>query len=103
MPGKFRHNIFYTSLSFLCRHGCLLLVDAVASLGGVPFLMDEWGEISMHEVNSMGSLVRFVGIDVAYSGSQKVIGAPPGTAPISFGQKARYVGHLPSCSLASER
>lgn len=27
------------------RHGCLLLVDAVASLGGVPFFMDEWGEV----------------------------------------------------------
>lgn len=53
------------------RHGCLLLVDAVASLGGVPFFMDEWG------------------VDVAYSGSQKVIGAPPGTAPISFSPRAR--------------
>ena len=31
------------------------------------------------------------GIDVAYSGSQKVIGAPPGTAPISFSQRARYI------------
>lgn len=30
-------------------------------------------------------------IDVAYSGSQKVIGAPPGTAPISFGPRARYI------------
>lgn len=26
------------------RHGCLLLVDAVASLGGVPILMDQQGE-----------------------------------------------------------
>lgn len=75
----------------------------MASLGGVPFLMDEWGETSMHVVKSVGSLGHFVGIDVAYSGSQKVIGAPPGTAPISFGPRARYMGHLPSCCLASER
>ena len=28
------------------------------------------------------------GIDAIYSGSQKVLGAPPGTAPISFSQRA---------------
>ncbi|XP_038061547.1 serine--pyruvate aminotransferase, mitochondrial-like [Patiria miniata] len=56
----------------LChRYNCLLFVDTVASLGGVPLLVDEWG------------------IDVIYSGSQKVLGAPPGTAPISFSMKAR--------------
>ncbi|XP_071510382.1 alanine--glyoxylate aminotransferase-like [Diadema antillarum] len=55
----------------LCRrYNSLLLVDTVASLGGVPMYTDEWG------------------IDVIYSGSQKVLGAPPGTAPISFNQKA---------------
>ncbi|HSM55922.1 MAG TPA: aminotransferase class V-fold PLP-dependent enzyme, partial [Candidatus Sulfomarinibacteraceae bacterium] len=37
----------------LCReHDCLLLVDTVTSLGGVPLLLDEWQ------------------VDVAYSGSQ---------------------------------
>ena len=25
------------------RNNCLLLVDTVASLGGVPFFMDKWG------------------------------------------------------------
>uniref|UniRef100_A0A8C2SRZ6 Alanine--glyoxylate aminotransferase n=1 Tax=Coturnix japonica TaxID=93934 RepID=A0A8C2SRZ6_COTJA len=53
------------------RHGCLLLVDAVASLGGVPILMDQQG------------------IDVLYTGSQKVLSAPPGISPISFSERAR--------------
>lgn len=39
---------------------CLLIVDCVSSLGGVEFDMDRWG------------------IDVAASGSQKAIAAPPG-------------------------
>ena len=29
------------------------------------------------------------GVDVVYSGSQKVLGAPPSTAPISFSPRAR--------------
>lgn len=45
----------------VCReHGTLLAVDTVCSLGGVPFLGDEWK------------------VDAMYSGSQKVLGAPPG-------------------------
>ncbi|XP_037706338.1 serine--pyruvate aminotransferase [Choloepus didactylus] len=56
----------------LChRYKCLLLVDSVASLGGVPIYMDQQG------------------IDVLYSGSQKVLNAPPGTSLISFSDKAR--------------
>ncbi|KAF6112615.1 alanine--glyoxylate and serine--pyruvate aminotransferase [Phyllostomus discolor] len=56
----------------LChRYQCLLLVDCVASLGGAPIHMDQQG------------------IDVLYSGSQKVLNAPPGTALISFSDKAR--------------
>nr|XP_054495534.1 alanine--glyoxylate aminotransferase [Agelaius phoeniceus] len=59
-------------LGQLChRHGCLLLVDAVASLGGAPIFMDQQE------------------IDVLYSGSQKVLNAPPGSAPISFSERAR--------------
>ncbi|XP_052659843.1 alanine--glyoxylate aminotransferase isoform X1 [Harpia harpyja] len=59
-------------LGKLChRHGCLLLVDAVASLGGSPIFMDQQE------------------IDVLYSGSQKVLNAPPGSAPISFSEGAR--------------
>ncbi|NXF18187.1 SPYA protein, partial [Rhodinocichla rosea] len=63
-------------LGELChRHGCLLLVDAVASLGGAPIFMDQQAEI-----------------DVLYSGSQKVLNAPPGSAPISFSERARAPG-----------
>ncbi len=51
-------------------HNGLLIADAVTSLGGVEFLMDDWG------------------IDVCYSGSQKCLGAPPGLAPISIGPRA---------------
>ncbi|XP_014818446.1 PREDICTED: serine--pyruvate aminotransferase isoform X2 [Calidris pugnax] len=59
-------------LGKLChRHSCLLLVDAVASLGGAPIFMDQQE------------------IDVLYSGSQKVLNAPPGSAPISFSERAR--------------
>ncbi|XP_040283854.1 serine--pyruvate aminotransferase isoform X1 [Bufo bufo] len=55
----------------LChRYSCLLLVDSVASLGGAPIYMDKQG------------------IDILYSGSQKVLNAPPGTAPISFSEAA---------------
>ncbi|KAL8187588.1 UNVERIFIED_CONTAM: hypothetical protein K2H54_051543 [Gekko kuhli] len=60
-------------LGELChRHNCLLLVDAVASLGGTPVFMDQQG------------------IDILYSGSQKVLSAPPGASPISFSMRARY-------------
>ena len=42
----------------------------MASLGGVPVRMDP------------------MGIDAIYTGSQKVLGVPPGLAPISFSDKA---------------
>ncbi|XP_049278987.1 alanine--glyoxylate aminotransferase [Anopheles funestus] len=55
----------------LCRaNDCLLIVDTVASLGGTPFHMDRWE------------------IDACYTGSQKVLGAPPGITPISFNHRA---------------
>jgi alanine-glyoxylate transaminase/serine-glyoxylate transaminase/serine-pyruvate transaminase len=58
-------------LSRLAReHGCLIVLDAVTSLGGVPVRVDEWG------------------IDVAYSCSQKCVGSPPGLAPLTFGERA---------------
>jgi len=59
-------------LSDLChRYNCLLLVDTVAALGGTPFFTDDWG------------------IDCVYSGSQKVLGCPPGLAPITFSDAAQ--------------
>ena len=49
-------------LGELChKHGILLVVDTVCSLGGVPFFADAWG------------------VDCMYSGSQKCLSAPPGT------------------------
>ena len=33
---------------------------------------------------------QFTEIDVLYTGSQKVLSAPPGASPISFSEKARY-------------
>ncbi|XP_056132219.1 alanine--glyoxylate and serine--pyruvate aminotransferase a [Lampris incognitus] len=55
----------------LChKYKCLFLVDSVASMGGAPLYMDKQG------------------IDILYTGSQKVLNAPPGTAPISFSERA---------------
>eukprot|EP00201_Polytomella_parva_P022457 CAMPEP_0175040986 /NCGR_PEP_ID=MMETSP0052_2-20121109/1630_1 /TAXON_ID=51329 ORGANISM="Polytomella parva, Strain SAG 63-3" /NCGR_SAMPLE_ID=MMETSP0052_2 /ASSEMBLY_ACC=CAM_ASM_000194 /LENGTH=401 /DNA_ID=CAMNT_0016303383 /DNA_START=57 /DNA_END=1262 /DNA_ORIENTATION=- len=55
----------------LCHeHGTLLVVDSVASLGGVPFFADKWG------------------VDCSYSGSQKCLSAPPGAAPFMLSERA---------------
>lgn len=56
--------------NILKKYDCLLLVDAVASIGAAPLCMDQ------------------LGIDVLYSGSQKILNAPPGLSPISFSHKA---------------
>ncbi len=52
------------------RHGAILIVDAVTSLGGVPLHVDE------------------TGIDICYSGSQKCLSCPPGISPITLGPRA---------------
>jgi len=49
----------------------LLLVDCVTSLGGIPVELDEWG------------------VDVAYAGTQKCLGVPPGLAPLTMTDRAR--------------
>lgn len=55
----------------LCHEfDCLLLVDSVASLGGVPFLLDEWG------------------VDIGYSGSQKCLSCPPGLSLLTLSPRA---------------
>jgi alanine-glyoxylate transaminase/serine-glyoxylate transaminase/serine-pyruvate transaminase len=53
------------------RHDALYVVDAVASLGCVPFAMDAWG------------------VDVAVSGSQKGLMSPPGLGFVAAGARAR--------------
>lgn len=55
----------------LCReYNCLLLVDSVTSLGGVPLFIDDWG------------------IDLSYSCSQKGLGCPPGASPLTMSDRA---------------
>jgi alanine-glyoxylate transaminase/serine-glyoxylate transaminase/serine-pyruvate transaminase len=54
-------------------HGALLVVDAIASLGTMPFDMDGWG------------------VDVAVTGSQKGLMLPPGLSFIAANDKARAV------------
>ena len=54
-------------------HDALLMVDAVASLGCMPFEMDEWG------------------VDVAMSGSQKGMMAPPGLGFVAANDRAREI------------
>ena len=55
--------------------GALLVVDAVASLAGVPLDVDAQR------------------IDICFSGSQKAISAPPGMAPITVGPRAEEAMH----------
>ena len=55
------------------RHDALFMVDAVASLGCMPFDMDAWG------------------VDVAVSASQKGMMAPPGLGFIAANARAREI------------
>ncbi|MCS7374286.1 MAG: alanine--glyoxylate aminotransferase family protein [archaeon GB-1845-036] len=52
------------------KHGKLLFVDAVSSMGGVDIKVDEWG------------------IDICFSSSQKCFGIPPGLAVGSVSREA---------------
>jgi alanine-glyoxylate transaminase/serine-glyoxylate transaminase/serine-pyruvate transaminase len=55
----------------LCRaNDCLLLLDTVTSLGGVPLFLDAWK------------------VDLAYSCSQKGLSCPPGLGPFTMGPRA---------------
>jgi len=58
----------------------LLLVDCVTSLGGSEVAIDEWG------------------VDLAYSGTQKCLGVPPGLSPVTVSAQARerFVDRCPS-------
>ena len=53
--------------------GALFLVDMVTSLGGMEVAIDE------------------MGIDAAYSGTQKCLSCPPGLSPVSFSPAAMEV------------
>ncbi|PZV21159.1 MAG: alanine--glyoxylate aminotransferase [Leptolyngbya sp.] len=51
-------------------HDCLLLVDTVTSLGGVPIFLDEWQ------------------VDLAYSCGQKGLSCAPGISPFTMSDRA---------------
>jgi alanine-glyoxylate transaminase/serine-glyoxylate transaminase/serine-pyruvate transaminase len=52
------------------EHGALFVIDCVTSLGGCPVEVDR------------------VGVDAAYSGTQKCLSCPPGLSPVTFGPRA---------------
>ena len=51
------------------KHGAMVIMDAVTSLGGTPVRIDEWG------------------IDAVYSASQKCLSCTPGLSPVSFSEQ----------------
>lgn len=51
-------------------HDCLVVVDAVTAVGGVPVKVDEWDA------------------DAVYSGTQKCLSCPPGLSPVTFSERA---------------
>ena len=57
------------------RHGALLVVDAVTSLGGTPVPADDWGA------------------DICFSCTQKGLSCPPGLAPITVSDRAVAATH----------
>ncbi|MSR07578.1 MAG: alanine--glyoxylate aminotransferase family protein [Gemmatimonadetes bacterium] len=62
------------------KHGALVLVDAISSLGGAPFEMDAWG------------------VDCAVTGSQKCLMSSPGLAFVALSEgawKAMETAKLP--------
>ena len=55
------------------KFGCLAIVDAVTSLGGIELRVDDWG------------------IDAIYSGTQKCLSCIPGISPVSFSDRAAEI------------
>lgn len=53
------------------KKDALLVVDVVTSLGGIEVAVDAWG------------------VDLAYGGTQKCLGVPPGLSPLTASEKAR--------------
>jgi alanine-glyoxylate transaminase / serine-glyoxylate transaminase / serine-pyruvate transaminase len=56
------------------KHGALVIVDAVTSLGGTAVMVDDWK------------------LDAIYSASQKCLSCTPGLSPVSFSE--RVVEHV---------
>jgi alanine-glyoxylate transaminase / serine-glyoxylate transaminase / serine-pyruvate transaminase len=55
------------------KHGAIIVLDTVTSLGGIPVKIDEWD------------------VDIAYSASQKNLSSPSGLAPITVGPRAQEI------------
>ncbi|BFM08806.1 pyridoxal-phosphate-dependent aminotransferase family protein [Halioxenophilus aromaticivorans] len=51
-------------------HDCLVIMDTVTGLAGVPVKVDEWGA------------------DAVYSGTQKCLSCTPGISPVTFSERA---------------
>lgn len=66
---KMKENKKKTIILFI-RYDCLLLVDAVDTLGAVKIQVDQWK------------------IDVAYSTSQKALGTASGLVPLTLSSRA---------------
>ena len=64
-------------------NGAIVVLDTVTSLGGLPVEIDSWD------------------VDVAYSGSQKSLSVPPGSSPITVGERAREVLHQRKTKVAN--
>ncbi len=61
-------------IAAVCRESdTLFFIDCVTSLAGMPVSIDEWG------------------VDVAFSGTQKCLGVPPGLAPVTISDRALEV------------
>lgn len=52
------------------EHGALMILDTVATLGGIEVATDGWD------------------VDICYSASQKCLSAPPGAAPVTVSERA---------------
>ena len=52
------------------NYGCIVIMDTVTSLGGIPLKVDEWGA------------------DAVYSGTQKCLSCTPGLSPVTFSDEA---------------
>jgi alanine-glyoxylate transaminase/serine-glyoxylate transaminase/serine-pyruvate transaminase len=59
------HQLGHAIASAAREAGALSIADCVTSLGGMPVNLDE------------------TGVDIAYSGTQKALGCPPGLAPVT--------------------
>ncbi|MCB1307980.1 MAG: alanine--glyoxylate aminotransferase family protein [Leptospiraceae bacterium] len=61
-----------TLASIAHQYDCMIVVDAVTSLGGMELRVDDWE------------------LDAVYSGSQKCLGCTPGLSPVTLNERALH-------------